>query len=493
MEDLENKILSNSTLQEKTKEYLKKFERFVNNKKLNWQIMLWIGILWFLVLIYMVVRLILVITDLNSRSWSLLNMETYDARLIQTNQYTKNFIGKDQKVTDILKIYNDSEVEINKYNEYIDNLNIPYEYFLQYVYLPHLNIWKNIYTDEIDMNMIWKNFLENNPYNDILLLQKRSDFFKNVWDNNELNDIKNIKIWDITEEGSWLFSIPVSLSFESKNKRSFLLLVDKISVTSNKTTLSLINEFFYYLRQEIKAEKKSEIETIKKDYITKYFKNKEVSDDKVIWLHLYNWIFYDQDNKLIDNDIIDETIKKVTYCDKEWNEKCYYKFREKYRDIPTFWYLVWWLSSSANQIQNFKIFISSLPPILSVKQFNFNQMDNTANSNRKYKWNITINVYGKWISQWEVDEIARKLWEKCYSKWWSKALSIDNALTSINEMIKSMSDIEKKNTSDSNDLRELKDIVETTSKEYSKYTNYKKVIKLFETYRMLDNIWLCNR
>jgi len=41
------------------------------------------------------------------------------------------------------------------------------------MYLPSLNVWKEKYTDKIDINLMGLKFLEKNPYNDITLLQKR--------------------------------------------------------------------------------------------------------------------------------------------------------------------------------------------------------------------------------------------------------------------------------------------------------------------------------
>jgi len=46
--------------------------------------------------------------------------------------------------------------------------------------------------------------------------------------------------------------MPITVSFRANSKRAFLLLSDKLSMTSNKENISLINEFFYYLRNEIK-------------------------------------------------------------------------------------------------------------------------------------------------------------------------------------------------------------------------------------------------
>jgi len=44
------------------------------------------------------------------------------------------------------------------------------------------------------------------------------------------------------------------------------MLVDKLSITSNRNTVSLLNEFFYYLWQEIKKQKKAEIASLVDGY-----------------------------------------------------------------------------------------------------------------------------------------------------------------------------------------------------------------------------------
>lgn len=496
MTTLDDKYLNTNSFQQRTKTIINDFNIVIKNKKLNWRIMLWFGILWFIIFVYMVIRLLLVISDLNSKSKFLLNLDSYDTRLLQNNIATRNLLEKNWKISSIIKIHTDATSEIEKYSQYINDLNVPYENLLQYIYLPHLNIWKNVYTNKIDLGMIWKNFLEKNPYNDIFLLQKRSDFFKNMGNSNEWNDIKNIQIWAITETNEdGFFHIPISLSFEANSKRSFLLLVDKISVTSNKVTLSLINEFFYYLRQEIVTNKKDEIQSLRKAYMPLYFSWEEIiSDDKIIWFNIYNRVYNNEENALIDENIIDQTIKKIVYCDKEWDEFCYYKFREKYRDIPTFGYLIWWVWLKTNVVENFRSFLLSLPPIFSVSQFNFNQADNldTDSYNRKYKWNITIDVYGKWITTEELDEIAITLGTSCYGKKSNnQILSVENALEKVSEAIEWLSDIDKSDKSQWTNLRELKTIFEKTSTEFAGYSNYKKIVKLFEVYRMLKNIGLC--
>jgi hypothetical protein len=69
-----------------------------------------------------------------------------------------------------------------------------------------------------------------------------------------------------------------------------LLLVDKLSQTSNETNLSLINEFTYYVRQQIKKDKQEEIQKIAEKTLNQYpeynknflDENKNIDIDKII-------------------------------------------------------------------------------------------------------------------------------------------------------------------------------------------------------------------
>ena len=63
-------------------------------------------------------------------------------------------------------------------------------------------MWKEKYTETINTNLIGIQFLENNPFNDITLLQTWGDFFKNLGDNNESNDIIDMQIGNFTENTS---------------------------------------------------------------------------------------------------------------------------------------------------------------------------------------------------------------------------------------------------------------------------------------------------
>ena len=67
-------------------------------------------------------------------------------------------------------------------------------------------------------------------------------------------------------EDSNYFYTPISVSFTSPNKRSFLLLVNKLSTTSNTNNIALVNEFFFYLLMNIKEHKQAEINKLMVEY-----------------------------------------------------------------------------------------------------------------------------------------------------------------------------------------------------------------------------------
>jgi hypothetical protein len=120
------------------------------------------------------------IRNLQTKNSQLINLSTYDTNILQKNNYTKNFWKNWDNILDLTKENDQIKSDIERYNEYLRDLQIPYKDFLQYIYLPVLNIWKDKYTNQIDTEMMGIKFLQNNPYSDIVLIQKRSDFFKNV-------------------------------------------------------------------------------------------------------------------------------------------------------------------------------------------------------------------------------------------------------------------------------------------------------------------------
>lgn len=123
--------------------------------------------------IYFGVQLYSDITVLNGKSSDLIDLSSYDMRTLESNPVTQPVVENSDTISDLLKENTTTEGEITKYSDYLDSLQVPYTYLLQYIYLPSLNIRKEKYTDKIDTNLIGIKFLEQNPFNDITLLQKR--------------------------------------------------------------------------------------------------------------------------------------------------------------------------------------------------------------------------------------------------------------------------------------------------------------------------------
>jgi hypothetical protein len=289
------------------------------------------------------------------------------------------------------------------------------------------------------------------------------------------------------EGQSGYFSMPIDVSFVANSKRAFLLLVDKLSMTSNKDNISLINEFFYYLWKQIKNDKASEIKELTKTYSALSGFTADGAIDKVIAYHLYGRIFNNDENILIDKNVIDKTVKSIISCNNQSDEMCYYLFREKYRDIPTFGYIIG-TQFGTDPAQNFKKFILSMPPIFSIQAFTFDKVITpyfTDVTNTKYQGKITIEVYGRGISAGEIQEIATVLGNKCFAN--QQDMSVEQALTVVNDMISKISNLSRIDKTQSDDLWQIKGDLEKLQLAYPDLSPYKKIIKLFEVWRMIND------
>lgn len=443
-----------------------------------------------LLAIYFIIIVVQNLQELSKKNPQLINIHTYDTVVLKQSALTKNMVENAETLYDLVDEYLDVEGNIRIHSSYLQALQVPYTYLLQHIYLPSLNIWEDPYTHQINTDIIWLAYLQKNPYNDITLLQNWSDFFKNVWDNNESNEISDINIWNITEDENWYFNMPITVSFVANSKRAFLLLVDKLSMTSNRDNISLINEFFYYLRDEIKKNKGNEIKQLTEEYHQLTWFAWENLPDKVIAYHLYQWIYNNQKNILVDKEVIASTIKNSIACTNESEEKCYYQFREKYRNIPTFGYALG--RATTDPAQNLKKFVLTLPPVFSIKEFTFDTLKTqliTNTQNTKYQGKVTIQVYGRWISPKEMDDIASVLGNKCFAS--EQKMSVDVALQQVSSVLAQITNINRIDKSQSDNLRELKANLEKIQSEYSKFSPYKKTIRLFEIYRMVDEAGLC--
>lgn len=162
------------------KKYFGGVYNFFRDNKNNSKMMLFLAIVTFGIAVYFAVQLYGDITYLNSKTPDLAKLKSYDTRNLEADPLTQPIFKTSDTINDLIDENSLTEGEIKKYSDYLSSLQVPYTYLLQYIYLPSLNIRKEKYTDKIDTNLIGINFLEKNPFNDITLLQKRGDFFKDL-------------------------------------------------------------------------------------------------------------------------------------------------------------------------------------------------------------------------------------------------------------------------------------------------------------------------
>lgn len=449
-------------------------------------------------------------SEMNNNTEALKLLSTYNTKANSTVLSSYSDWKEILNIGTLASVYSDilEEVEIDKLFE--EQQKSYYEILLQNIYLPSLNVWKDPYTKNFDMTVLWQKYLENDKFQDLYLIQYRSDFVKYVWNDSDYNNIENITIWEkVDMEGSDYFYTPISISFSSPNKRSFLLLVNKLSITSNQSNIALLNEFFFYLLNEIKEKKTEDINNLMQKYwdtftassdwefpmnlsdFTEEQKSKYI--DLVIWYDLYHWVAWWTETTLIDDDIIMKAVRDSALCNNsDSNQKCFYDFRDKYRDIPYLAYKVG-LEKQANRTEWLLSFLRDLPPAIAIKDFWFEKYSNSSflnNEEEQYEWQFTFNAYGRNITDSELEEAWTTLWDVCF---WNvnKPISPESALDRVDEVMLALWwSREYLNVST---LWELKWLLQKIQEWYNNMSNYEKMIKLFEIWRMMNDANLCTQ
>ena len=422
-----------------------------------------------------------------------------------------------ETIDDVIKLNENVEEVLTGRQMFRDQQKNYYEILLQNIYLPSLNVWKNPYTKNFDMSVLWQKYLEKDKFQDLYLIQYWSDFVKYVWNDADYNTIDNITIWDIVElDGAEYFYIPITVSFSSPNKRSFLLLVNKLSMTSNTANIALLNEFFFYLLRDIKDDKAEIIDNLMEKYRTEFSsssnrtgwdsysalwdKDKSNYMDKVIWYNLYKWINNEEETPLIDDKIIVKAIRETVLCeDSKSNLECFYQFRDKYRNLPYLAYRIWldqsWeiTANSTNRTEWLKEFLQDLPSIIAITNFGFDKYSEASYLNDKeeqYEWVVTFNAYWRTISDSELKEASTELWKLCFWINSNSEMTPKEALSRVEKNISSLWWMNK--NSNVTSLLELQDLFRDIEKNYNSMSNYNKMIKIFELRRMLNDANLCN-
>ena len=204
----------------------------------------------------------------------------------------------------------------------------------------------------------------------------------------------------------------------------------------------------------------------------------------------YNWT-WENVTELVDDELIAETVRENALCGVTMqNRECFYKFRDKYRDLPYLAYKIG-LENQANRTEWLLSFLRDLPSVVAITSFGFEKFSNSSflnNEQEQYEWTLTFNAYGRTISEEELQEAATVLWWLCFEKASNQVMSPDSALNRVNETIASLWQEWNVNISA---LMELKWLFTDIQEEYKDLTNYKKMIKLFELWRMMNDANLC--
>lgn len=442
--------------------------------------------------------------ELIGRTWELKELNQYNMTEF-SNAMSNEGADMPTTIQEMVDVYDKATQDKQRIEWELNFKTSIYNEFLRNFLLPSLNIWKDPYTNVIDITMMWRKYLDKNPYQDISLMAQWSSVIWDSWKEVWVNEVADITIEDIIELEDWYFKIPIRVSFKSNSKRAFLLLVDKLSLTSNITNIWLLNDFTYYLFNTIREQKSEEIQAILEEYNesdeTK-MERPEGTDDKyfenmIISRYLYNWIQGDDDEpcRLIDEMVIDSTIKKSIVCNDKSSEICYFDFRDKYRNIPELAYTIW-IESVMNKPLALKNFFLELPPLISIQSFTFDKQksESLALVNTKdYIWQVYFNVYGRWISEWEINEITTKLAESCFGTWTTNNLELDSVLAPVQTAIEQIGELWQNSVWKMTNLLELREILENDRATFWGLTPYNKMIRKFEYYRMLKNIWwICN-
>ncbi len=424
--------------------------------------------------------------ELNNKSQQLSTTSMYVLDALKTEESIKDSFPLRKDLSDMLWYENQIDENIKNTNLQRQRLSVPFDNFLHMLYTPTINIWRDPFSWKIDTTLIGKKYIDNNPYGDIALIQQWTNFFKDVGVVDNYNTVSDVKV-GIPETSSveWYFSIPITVQFETPNKRSFLLLINKISMTAYIQNLSLINEFMYYIWETIKEEK-WDILTQSDLFSWNLVTNPWDSEDKAVWYLLYNWILKWWENKLIDQNVVIKSIRKTAWCTTEEQSECMYLFREKMRALP---YLAYGVSRDGiDIIEWLKFFFKNMPPILSIESFSFEEKT-TKKIKTWYKGTISLRVYGKDILPEEIDAISRELWAMCFVSKNPLNLEVSKQRVerNITELGKWNLNIKRSTT-----LNQISNFITKVETEYSTLTNQKKVVRLFELYRTLKENSLCD-
>lgn len=162
-------------------------------------------------------------------------------------------------VVELLFIQEEMESEFNLYNTKYNQYMAPYNHFLSHIFLPSLDIWKDKFSQKINVDIFWWEYLDKAAYIDLNLVRYWSEYFEKSykwkfyqW---ERNRVDNILVDDMQsdKEDKSLTNLWMEIKFGLNSDKSFYWLISKLTSTSNKKNVMIISEFTHYLWENIKS------------------------------------------------------------------------------------------------------------------------------------------------------------------------------------------------------------------------------------------------
>ena len=442
--------------------------------------------------------------NLNDRLGELNNLENYDLQSFKSDALVATDAPELRTVDQMVDYYDNTLGLRNKVKAELDFKRSVYSDFLRNLLLPSLNIWKNPYTQQVDLSLLGKKYLDNNPYQDVTLLEQWGGIIRDSGQNIGVNEVVNMQIGDIVEEkDTGFFHIPISIDFKSDSKRAFLLLVDKLSQTSNVNNIGLFNDFTFHLFEVIREKKPTELANLAKEYkiTTTSGLDQRILNNKVISQHLYQFIKdkNQTSSPLLDAEVIDQVIRHSASCTaSESQESCYFRFRDKYRSLPSLAYTIG-QRNGANKVLLLKDFYRNIPPLIAIESFVFDKAEDTGMTLAEqgaYAGTVSFKIYGRGISNEDADQIGQLLTQQCYGSGAKVQLTLESALQKVSDQLSLLSTNDnggEGKVSRIANLLELKEDFEQDAKDYPNLTPYAQIVKKFEVLRSLKNLSLCQQ
>lgn len=377
-------------------------------------------------------------------------------------------------LTGLLQTISDTNTEIGTYTTYLSSIQAPYYDLLKNIYLPSLNLRKNQYTNTLSLDVVGQDFIDKNPLNDTNIIAFWSDYLKSSLNDTDTH-ISDVVVEDATMDGEY-YAVPITITFDAPSKRAFLMMVDKLSITSNLDSLALIQKFVYTLREDIRTR-----------YTT--IPGGQYHDvDKDIWSMLTHWLDGTASQTIIDEASVLRVIAQLAHCSSSMSQDaCLYAFRDMYRSVPSLAYTVA-SPYAVDRVASIRTFLTSIPPLLRIEDFSFVPMPSTSIKNTHYQGRVRFLMYGSNVVESDVADMASYLGNKCTGK---DPLYPSIALELVDTALRAVGQLSLATQEQSADLVLLKNLITADVQTFADKSYYEQMIALIELYTMLDDANVC--